>query len=310
MACTAALLVSVSAGSLRAQAAEFTRLLDSTLRASKLPAMAVAIVTRDAVLYHNALGVRRRGDPTPVTPDDRFHIGSNTKAMTAGLVGLLVDEGRMRWTTTIAELFPELATRMRPEYRTVTVRELLTHHSGLVRDAAGSFGPGSPREQRTRAVEWILTRPPASPRGTLAYSNCNYILAGAMVERLTGEPYEQLLVRRLLAPLGLTTVGFGPPATPGKVDQPWGHVNGLFNRVKAIAPDDEHADNPPVYAPAGRIHLSVHDGSNDVFYSLAVLAPEAGFGVIVMTNQGQHEASEAIAGLANRLIRLYTNGPK
>lgn len=67
-------------------------------------------------------------------------------------MGLLVDEGRIAWTTTLAEAFPELATRMRPEYRGVTVRDLLTHHGGLVRDASGDFGDGSGGQQRERFV--------------------------------------------------------------------------------------------------------------------------------------------------------------
>ena len=363
----AALLTIAAITPAHAQSAEVARLLDSTARAAQMPAMAAAIVTRDSILVYEARGVRKRDDPTPVARDDRFEIGSNTKAVTAALVGLLVDDGRIAWTTTLAETFPELATRMRPEYRGVTVRDLLTHHSGLVRDAKGDFGDGSGREQRARFVPWVLAQRPASPRATLAYSNANYILAGAIIERLTGESYEQLVVRRLLAPLGLTTVGFGPPATPGKVDQPWGHSDGLLGRWHTVPPDQESSDFTRLYAPAGQLHLSihdwalwaravlraasggsslwkpetvdalltpavpadsmamgwqvlrrpwatpggrilVHDGSNMRFYSLAVLAPEAGFGVLVMTNRGPREGAEAGSGLANRLIKDFTSG--
>ena len=361
------LSVSVPVETLLAQAPDLTRLLDSTRRSPEIPAMAAAIVTRDSVLVYDVRGVRKKGDPTPATRGDRFEIGSNTKAMTAGLMALLVDDGRITWTTTLAESFPELATRMRPEYRDVTLRDLLTHHSGLVRDASGDFGQGDGKQQRERFVPWVLTQRPATPRGTLAYSNANYILAGAIIERLTGESYEQAVVRRLLAPLGLTTSGFGPPATPGKVDQPWGHSDGLLGRWHTVAPDAERTDFTPLYAPAGQLHLSihdwalwarallraasggpspwkpetvaalltppvpadsmamgwqvlrrpwakpggrilVHDGSNMRFFSIAVLAPEAGFGVLVMTNRGPREGAEAASGLANRLIRDYTSG--
>jgi D-alanyl-D-alanine carboxypeptidase len=352
-----------------AQAPELTRLLDSTRRSPEIPAMAAAIVTRDSVLVYDVRGFRRKGDPTPATRDDRFEIGSNTKAMTAGVIALLVDDGRIAWTTTLAESFPELATHMRPEYRDVTVRDLLTHHSGLVRDASGDFGAGSGRHQRERFVPWVLAQRPATPRGTLAYSNANYILVGAIIERLTGESYEQVVVRRLLAPLGLTTAGFGPPSTPGKVDQPWGHSDGLLGRWHTVAPDKESSDFPPLYAPAGQLHLSihdwalwaravlraasggaspwkaetvaalftppvsadsmamgwqvrtrawaapggrilVHDGSNMRFFSIAVLAPEAGFAVLVMANRGPREGAEASTGLVNRLITEYTRAKK
>jgi CubicO group peptidase (beta-lactamase class C family) len=361
------LMTLVALEALPAQSAEVGRLLDSTVRAAQLPAMAAAIVTRDSILVYEARGVRKKDDPTPVTRDDRFEIGSNTKAVTAGLVGLLVDEGRIAWTTTLAEIFPELATRMRTEYRGVTVRDLLTHHGGLVRDAKGDFGRGTPRAQRERFVPWVLTQRPASPRGTVAYSNAGYILAGAIIERIVGESYEQFVVRRLLAPLGLTTAGFGPPATPGKVDQPWGHSDGLFGRWHMVAPEQENSDFARLYSPAGQLHLSihdwalwsrvllraasggpspwkpetvaalltppvpsdsmamgwqvltrpwakpggrilVHDGSNMRFFSVAVLAPEGNFGVLVMTNRGPREGAEAGAGLANRLIKAYTSG--
>jgi CubicO group peptidase (beta-lactamase class C family) len=363
----AAFVILASASGLRAQGgaqgAELTRLLDSTRRATQMPAMAAAIVTRDSIVAYDVVGVRRTGDPTAVTRDDRFHIGSNTKAMTAGLVALLVDEGGLTWATTLAELFPELATRMRPEYRDVTVRDLLTHHSGLVRDASGDFGQGTGRERRERFVGWVLTRPPASPRGTLAYSNANYILAGAIVERLTGESYEQLVVRRLLAPLGLQDVRFGPPRAPGRSDQPSGHIAGAFGRWRADASEQTN----PLYAPAGDMNLSVrdwalwarallraasggpspwkpetvaalltppvpadsmamgwqvlsrpwarpggrilvHTGTNRLHFSIAILAPETGFGILVMTNHGGAEGEAAVAGLANRLRAGYTSG--
>lgn len=360
-----ALLMALPAGEIRAQATDFARIVDSTRRATRMPAIAAAIVTRDSVLAYEAVGVRRSGDASAVTRDDRFHIGSNTKAMTAGLVGLLVDEGRLAWTTTLAELFPELAARMRPEYRDVTVRDLLTHHSGLVRDASGDFGQGSGRERRERFVGWVLTRRPESPRGTLAYSNANYILAGAIVERLTGESYERLVVRRLLAPLGLKDVRFGPPRAAGQLDQPSGHVAGAFGRWRADASEQPS----PLYAPAGDMNLPigdwavwaqallraasggpspwkpetiaalltppvpadsmamgwlvlsrpwagpggrllVHTGTNRLNFSIAILAPEAGFGILAMTNHGGAEGEAAVSGLANRLRAGYTSRMK
>ena len=178
-------------------------------------------------------------------------------------------EGRLTWTSRLDELFPELAARMRPEYRDVTVRDLLTHHSGLVRDAPGEFGRGTGRERRERFVDWVLTRPPGSRRGTLAYSNANYILAGAIVERLTGERYEELVVRRLLAPLGLTDVRFGPPRAPGRFDQPSGHIAGAFGRWRADASEQTN----PLYAPAGDMNLSVRDWA---LWARAVLRAAAG----------------------------------
>lgn len=360
-------LLATAARPIGAQVADLARILDSTRLATKMPAMAAAIVTRDSILAYAAVGVRKRDDPTPVTRDDRFAIGSNTKAMTAGLIGLLVDERRVTWSATLAELFPELAARMRAEYREVTLRDLLTHHSGLVRDVSGDFDRRTGREQRERFVPWVLTQKPASARGTFMYSNCNYILLGAIAERLTGVDYEMLVAQRLLAPLGVARVGFGPPASPGVVDQPWGHSEGFLDRWHSVAPEQQGSDFPPLYAPAGQLNLSVrdwarwaqvvmraasgapspwkhetaaalftppvpadsvamgwwvlnrkwatpggrilmHDGSNGRFFSIAVLAPEAGFGILVMTNRGGPNGAAAITTLTNRLRTEYTSG--
>lgn len=237
-----------------AQGAELRRLLDSTRTASGVPALAVAIVTTDGVPFVEAVGMRKLGDPTPVTRDDRFHIGSDTKAMTAGLIGLMVDEGKLAWDATLPELFPEHAGRMHEAYRRVTLRDLLTHRSGLTPNAPGTFGKATAQEQRAAFVPWVLERAPVSPHGTYAYANSNYILAGAIAERLGGAPAEELIVKRVLRPLGITTVGFGPAGSSDSTSQPWGHSANLLGKMSP-----RFADNPPLYGPAGRAHLSMRD---------------------------------------------------
>ncbi len=241
-----------------AQQRELTRILDSVRIAAKLPALGAAIVTSDSVLALDVVGVRRLGDTTRATRDDLFHIGSDTKAMTAGLLGLLVDQGRLTWTSTLGELFPDLAAGMRPEYRTLQVRELLSHQSGLVPNPTVEFADGTPRAQRAAFLKWVLSQPPATERGKYSYANSNYIVAGAIAERLLDGEYETLVVDRLLRPLGMTSVGFGAPGTPGKIDQPWPHRVGANGRMIAASPGP-NADNPPVFGPAGRAHLTLAD---------------------------------------------------
>lgn len=250
-------LASITSGA-GAQQRDLTRILDSIRTASDLPALGAAIVTSDSVLALDVVGVRRAGDTTRATKDDLFHIGSDTKAMTAGLLGLLVDRGRLTWTATLAELFPDLAADMRPEYRTLQVRELLSHQSGLVPNPTIQFRDGTPRAQRVAFVKWVLSQPPATERGKYAYANSNYIVAGAIAEKLLDGEYETLVVDQLLRPLGITSVGFGAPGTPGKVDQPWPHTVNASGKATAISPGP-NADNPPVFGPAGRAHLTLAD---------------------------------------------------
>jgi CubicO group peptidase (beta-lactamase class C family) len=246
----------------RLEAAQLRRLLDSVRKEANLPALGAAVFTKDSLFGLDVVGVRSTGNATPAAASDLFHIGSDAKAMTAGLLGLLVDRGKLRWDAPLGEIFPELEPTMRPEHRDLTVRELLTHRSGLVRDPTVSFIDGTPnatpRQQRDAFMRWIVRQPLATPRGSFSYSNSNYIIAGAIAERLFNGDYEHLLIAELLAPLGITTADFGAPGLANDMDQPRGHRLGFLGIHHTVAPGPK-ADNPPVYSPAGRLHLSLSD---------------------------------------------------
>src|SRR5690348_4658515 len=96
-----------------------------------LPAPAMVAANDGHSCDRAAVGVRKFGDPAAVTTNDMFHIGSCTKPMTATLTAMLIEEGKLHWNTTIAELFPELAGRMDKQYGAVTVEQLLTHRGGV-----------------------------------------------------------------------------------------------------------------------------------------------------------------------------------
>ncbi len=226
-----------------------TRLLDSIRIANDLPSLGAAFITKDSIVAMGVSGTRRYHGSGPVTINDHFHLGSDLKAMTAGLIGLLIDRGKLQWTSTLAELFPELSSSMRDEYKTVTVRELLSHQSGVIPNATIPFSQPTPREQRVAFAKWALQQPPASPRGMYAYANSNYTLAGAIAERLMNAPYEQLIIDQLFAPIGITTVNWGAAGTPGKEDQPWQYRMDGTKRVE-VSPGP-NSDNPSVMSPAG-----------------------------------------------------------
>jgi CubicO group peptidase (beta-lactamase class C family) len=251
-----------------ARASALATLLDSLRYANDLPALACSIVTDTGSIESEAVGCRRYGGPENVTVTDQFHLGSNTKAMTAVLIGTFVDEGRLAWTTTLPEIFPELSASMRPEYRSVTVRDILSHSAGFVRDPSIELHTSTPREQRAEVVVWALSQPPAIARGHYLYSNLGYILAGAIAEKLANRPYEELLLERVMRPLGITTAGFGPMGTPGLEDQPLQHT---VNHAPILPSTD--SDNPAIYSPAGRLHLSIGDWA---LYIRWVLASESG----------------------------------
>jgi CubicO group peptidase (beta-lactamase class C family) len=239
---------------------DITQTLEAIRKKRDLPALAVVVVKDGEIRGRAAVGLRKLGDPTPVTTNDVFHIGSCTKSMTATLAAMLIDEGKLRWDTTIADVFPELKGKMDAQYENVTLEQLLTHRGGVPGsppDAAWKRAweqQGTPTEQRLEFIRAVLAQPPEAKPGTkMIYSNQGYAIAGAMLEKLTGTPWETLITERLFKPLHMDSAGFGPPGTKGMVDEPWGHTRKLFVTVPV------QEDNPPAIAPAGRVHCTLDD---------------------------------------------------
>ncbi len=234
-------------------------ILEPIRKKHDLPALAAAVVNHKGVVALAVVGVRKRGDPVPVTKADQFHLGSDTKAMTATMIASLVESGKLTWDTTLEKSFPELAPKMAMELRKVTLVQQLTHHSGLPANLKGGWRSvaqkGTPREQRLVVLKRALADKPVHAPGTkFLYSNLGYVVAGAMAERAAGESWETLMERRLFKPLGMTTAGYGPMGKPDKAEQPWPHgPNGW-----PVTPGP-FADNPPVMGPAGRVHCSLAD---------------------------------------------------
>ncbi|HUE36118.1 MAG TPA: serine hydrolase domain-containing protein [Candidatus Acidoferrum sp.] len=230
---------------------DMTQNLEAIRQKYGLPALAAVVVKDGAICDRIAVGVRKWGDTTPVTTKDVFHIGSDTKAMTATLAAMLIDEGKLNWDTTIADVFPEFKGKINPQYENVTVEQLLTHRGGLSQSppaaawARARKAQGTPVEQRYEFIQAVLAQPPAATPGTkMIYSNQGYAIIGAMLEKITGVPWEKLITEHLFKPLHMDSAGFGPPGTIGQVDQPWGHVR----KDGGITPFQQ--DNPPAVSIA------------------------------------------------------------
>ncbi|MCI0745697.1 MAG: beta-lactamase family protein [Verrucomicrobia subdivision 3 bacterium] len=242
-----------------------TEMLETIRAKHKLPAMAAVVVVDGKVVATNAVGVRRHGDPTKVAPGDKFHIGSVTKSMTATLAAMLVEHKEISWTTTIGESFPEWANQVHPDYRGVTLEQLLANRGGVPGKpppelwAKAWQAAGTPAEQRLAFIKGILEREPEAKPGTkTSYSNQGYAIAGVMLEKASGRTWEELMRSMLFDPLGMTSAGFGAPASVGQVDQPWGHTKGMLSGIKPVPPGPG-ADNPLAISPAGAVHCSLGD---------------------------------------------------
>jgi CubicO group peptidase (beta-lactamase class C family) len=252
----------------RAVGASLNPILDPIRARFELPALTAAIVKNGKIVASGAVGTRRAGTVIPVTIADRFHIGSDTKAMTSLLAAMLVEGGKIRWDSTVAEIFPELVATMDSDVKTVTLEQLLSHTSGIPSDNDGhekllqqSFAQERKNldELRYWVIGELIRQPLQSKPGTkFAYANMGYTLAGAMLERVSGRTWEELIVERVFDPLGLKSAGLGPQSTLGRVDAPSGHEplpDGILKPMLA----GPNGDNPEVIGPAGTAHLSVLD---------------------------------------------------
>jgi len=238
-------------------------------RGSERFGMVAAVLRGERIIAQGAAGVRKRGTGQRITFDDRFHLGSCTKAMTATLVAMLVEEGKLNWTTTLGELFADTVKPMHPAWEKVTLRQVLAHRAGLRFEPDGLAQVfkelvrplrarlGTLPQQRLEIARQALSRPPGIPPDTKYwYSNVGYVLAGAVLEQLTGRAWEELMRERLFQPLGISTGGFGPPGTADKTEQAWGHSPVLG---KPLDPRSPAAELPLFYGPAGLAHMTVTD---------------------------------------------------
>lgn len=267
--------------------------LQAIVEKQDVPALAAVVVRGDGtILMQGAWGVRQAGSDPKVTIDDLYHLGSCTKAMTASLCAILVQEGVLRWDMTLEEAFPgafaadpepkpgETKKPANPAWKKVTLLQLLTHRSGIPTDLKkdGLWSrlwrfKGEPQEARQLLLEGVLAYEPSSPPGTkFEYANAGFAVAGHMAEVKTGVPWETLMQQKLFSPLGITSVGYGAPGRvpekfdanqenmpPEDIDQPRGHrANG-----KPVPPGPG-SDNPAAIAPAGTIHMTLADWSKFV----------------------------------------------
>ncbi len=256
-----------------------SRLLAPIRDATRVPGLVGAVFASDRLAIA-AVGIRKLGSPEPIQATDQMHPGSNTKAMTATLIGTLIEEGKLSWGSTIRDVFPAIAPQLHPEFQTATLYQLLTHRSGLVGneipdneddvrllrgvETAIAKG-GTPTEQRRVVLKMLMRVPPkAKPGSTFRYSNVGYALAGLMAEQVTGQPVETLMRQRLFEPLAMPSAGFGPPGRPGQVDQPWGHCPS----PDQVMPTQEDY-LVPYLAAAGTVHCSIPDWSRFAALHLA-----------------------------------------
>lgn len=219
------LLLLLMTGLVRAQSID--TFADSIRQQYRIPALGFAVISSDSVLVCRTTGVQRFNTSYTIKSDDRFHIGSNTKAITAFIAAQLVKEKKIQWNTTILTLFPELRWRTRYVYDTVTLANLLTFRGRLqgytyttptpaFKDLHGNYA----QQRMQLAANFLTQEPMKSNENGLTPSNVDYIVAGLMLEKASGKSYKELV-----ADLGKQLqidFRFDYPNLKDTL-QPWGH---------------------------------------------------------------------------------------
>ena len=256
-------------GSQNAKAQNLKGEIDTLRKEAKIPGLAYAVFKSNRVLTMEVCGSRRSDVYEPLMLQDKFHLGSNTKAVTSFIAAKLVEDGKIGWQTSFFQVFPKLKEKSLPEYYDITLQELLSHRAGILPFTSGLEQKkvpslkGSTPEKWRQFAEWLLQQPPLKIKkdafSMAQYSNAGYVLAALMLEEVTKKTWATLATETLGKLDAKVLVGF---PNKSNVHQPWGHRTGLAwgmgdNYVEPAKPTDEY--NLDLIAPAGDLSMAMPD---------------------------------------------------
>jgi CubicO group peptidase (beta-lactamase class C family) len=235
-----------------------------SMREFEVPGLALAVVQDGKPVVLRGYGVRTLGSAEPVDASTLFAIASNTKAFTAAALAILVDEGKLSWDDPVTQHLTSFQLYDPYVTREMTVRDLLTHRSGLGLGAGDLlFWPETTYGRDDIVARLRFVKPATSFRSRYAYDNCLYLVAGQIIPAVTGRSWDDFVEERILAPLGMSSSNTSITALPrdGNVATPHARAEG---RVQAI----QYANIDNV-GPAGAINSNVSDMAKWVAAQLA-----------------------------------------
>lgn len=225
--------------------------VEKTREAWNVPGVAVAIVHGDDVSYLKGFGTRKLGASSPVTPETRFAIGSTTKAFTTTAMGILVDDGKMAWDDPVRKHVPFFRLSDPLADANVTMRDIVSHRTGLSRNDLLWYNSPWSREEIIRRVGLVpLTKP---FRSAYQYQNIMFLTAGYAVGVVAGSSWEEFVAKRIFEPLGMSNSDFSANDVVKAADysEPHDKVDGSVKLIPW-----RNIDN---VGPAGSINSSVRD---------------------------------------------------
>lgn len=222
-----------------------------------LPAAGGLLFQGTEMLEGAVSGKRSLDANAEVSMQDKWHMGSITKSMTATVAARLVEKGLIEWSTKVVDVFPDMRSQAQPALQDINLEQLLSHSAGLVRDfdwLSYEDSTLTDREIRMKVVADAMKSGLSGDVGNFSYSNLSYVVAGAMLEQVADKSWQVLMQEELFGPLEMSDAGFGAPT--GGESQPSGHFNDNGN-ISAIPGELSYSDNPSLIGPAGTVHMSM-----------------------------------------------------
>ena len=234
--------------------AGFDAYVTQVMKAFEVPGLSVTVVKDGATVLAKGYGVRKLGEPAPVDAQTRFGIASNTKVFTATALGMLVEEGKIEWDAPVVRYLPGFQMWDPWVTRELTVRDLLVHRSGLGLGAGDLlWWPPSTYDRKEIARRLRFLKPATSFRTAYAYDNVLYLVAGQVIEAMSGQSWEDFMTTRILGRVGMTgsNVTHSGALGGGNVAAPHARIDGVVRPVEPFASDNTN--------PAGGINSNAED---------------------------------------------------
>ena len=233
----------------------FDAYVAAVMKQFEVPGMGIAIVKDGQVVLAKGYGVKRLGSSEKVDANTRFGIASNTKAFTALALGMLVEEGKLEWDAPVVNYLPEFMMWDPWVTRQITVRDILVHRSGLGLGAGDLlWWPPTTYTPKEIMARLRYIEPATSFRSAYAYDNVLYLVAGQLIEKVSGQSWSDFITNRIMRPVGMKEANSTHAAAGeagGNVSATHARVNGTVQVVKPFS--DPNTD------PAGGINAGAND---------------------------------------------------
>jgi CubicO group peptidase (beta-lactamase class C family) len=207
------------------------------MKAFDVPGIAIAVVKDGKVVAAQGFGVRKLGEPAKVDGQTLFEIASNSKAFTAAALAMLVDEGKLKWDDPVVKHLPDFQMYDPYVTREMTVRDLLTHRSGLGLGAGDLLWWPTTNFTTDEIIERLrYVKPATSFRSAYAYDNLLYIVAGKIIAQKSGKSWGDTVRTRILAPIGMNTTTTSLAENEGRANASNAHskINDKITAVKSM----------------------------------------------------------------------------